>query len=736
MLRSDSDLSISAQDILPKEANGKQIAYKKNIFVNWGGTVKNKTSNIFYPRSKEGIKNIVTWAKSVGKTVRVAGYRHSWASLFSDDNQVIISMLDDSEVFSMPTVHKKLDKANPFQSIELIGKQFKENGKLKHLCKIGSATTSEQFRLWVMNSYKTKGTKQSWTLPLNVIMVENSFGGTNAVACHGAGLKNKTISDLVTEIEFVNANGELQKIGYNIDDSEEKQRLGKELIKSASACFGMLGVVTSLTFKLDQLSHARMLHSKPRLALTIPPPADMKLPKFIPEEVMKDVTPEDLKKAEEDFISHCENDYYSEWFWFSLHDRCWVNCWKNNGDEKKSIDFPSPKAARQQEIMEYVAELTNHSVMKLLSQKWQAKLLSDAAMLMLPAGEEIITPLINGLHFQRGIQNMHVQDMEFEIPIPALPNGKPDWSICQRAWWDAIITVYEWMEKKGKVPMRLPLEMRIIGGSDVTLAPEHGNTYGTCSIEVLTLEAGLVDKHEWKAFMQAITNKWSRYTDHHGKPLNIRPHWAKQWEGLTIERPGEVRKDMIDYIKEDAYKPQIETFNKHLEIIAKQGGYTKDDLQMFSNPLLTSLFSQKPKLEKKEIEKKRHVSLSLIDEEEHEHSYNEQELEALKSLASKADAAHKAQHASLIKMLDRNNLDFDISVQTKAKEAKKSDPSSSSQGIFASLSENIKSHQAQLSLIEDSLYKQCLTNRLFDKSSQKSEDDHVKPSKWCGCFRK
>ena len=58
-----------------------------------------------------------------------------------------------------------------------------------------------------------------------------------------------------------------------------------------------------------------------------------------------------------------------------------------------------------------------------------------------------------------------------------------------------------------------------------------------------------------------------------GKPLNVRPHWAKQWEGLTIKRKGEKRKEIIDYLKEDAYRSNIETLSeKHLACIAKKEG--------------------------------------------------------------------------------------------------------------------------------------------------------------------
>lgn len=734
MFRSICPKLVKTKTDFPKEADGNEVKYETSVFRNWGKTVENHPAYLFYPRTIEGISHIITWAKKIGKTVRVAAYRHSWSHLFSDNDQVLISLLDKNEAELLPAQHKLLDHSNPFQSIELVGKEFKEDGKIKHLCKIGPATTNEQFRQWVINSFNSKGSKASWTVPSNVVMVESTFGGTTSVACHGAGPQNKTISDIVTEIEFVNPYGKLQKVGYKITDPEEKQQEGKELIKTASACFGMLGVVTSITVKLDQLTHARMKPVKPRLALAVPPPRGYVLPKEVPIGVMQDVTTEDLKKAEAEFISNCENSYYSEWFWFSLHDKCWVNCWKNDGLEKDSKDFPTPFTSKLQEIEEYLVELSNQSIMKLLPAKWQATLLSDAAMLSLPAEQEVTMPLIDGLHFQRGIQNMRALDMEFQIPIPALPNGKPDWNICRRAWWDAIVTVYEWMEKKNKIPMRLPLEMRVMNGSNVTMAPESGNTLGTCCIEVLTVGNDLVDPYEWKSFMQDIVDKWSKYTDFTGKPLNIRPHWAKQWEGLTIKRTGEVRKDIIDYMKEDAYKDQIIIYKKHLDTIAKQGGYSLDDLRLFSNPLLDNIFYH-IKSKKKEIETKQASPLPHFDEESSELAYSEEEIIKLQSLIAKMNLAHRTQQNCLREMIkDDKSQEITMPVSQKALEPSKNGIPSN-QALFVSLHNEMQENQKRLALLEDKLKMQyAQKNRSSSLLSKKTEEDLQEKTRRCPWF--
>lgn len=64
--------------------------------------------------------------------------------------------------------------------------------------------------------------------------------------------------------------------------------------------------------------------------------------------------------------------------------------------------------------------------------------------------------------------------------------------------------------------------------SDVLMAPQKGNTLGTCSIEALT---PLYMDAEWPAFAQKLLDKWMALRTFKGaaKRLNIRPHWAKEW---------------------------------------------------------------------------------------------------------------------------------------------------------------------------------------------------------------
>lgn len=104
----------------------------------------------------------------------------------------------------------------------------------------------------------------------------------------------------------------------------------------------------------------------------------------------------------------------------------------------------------------------------------------------------IKTAMPNTLHMHRGVQNMRCLNMKFQIPLPPDPKDprRPDLSVARRAWWDANSLVYEEADEGlpfDNLPMKLLLEMRIMGKSDLILAPYHGNTMGTCSIGVLSI---------------------------------------------------------------------------------------------------------------------------------------------------------------------------------------------------------------------------------------------------------
>ena len=105
-----------------------------------------------------------------------------------------------------------------------------------------------------------------------------------------------------------------------------------------------------------------------------------------------------------------------------------------------------------------------------------------------------------------------------------MPDGAPDWSIVSRAWWDAVHLI-EKSEEAGVFAVDMALELRVMGGSEVLMAPQHGNKHGTLAIEPVSTR--IVHKEIWEDFKVELAKKWMSYRDHDGTLLKSRVHWAK-----------------------------------------------------------------------------------------------------------------------------------------------------------------------------------------------------------------
>ncbi|KAF5346576.1 hypothetical protein D9758_013474 [Tetrapyrgos nigripes] len=583
-----------------EEGDGKPMVYIPNLaFQNWGLTVKNKPSYTFIARTRVGVQNLVKWASepSVNKRVRVAGFRHTWGDFYAADGDIIVILLPLSTTIHLPSF-LIIDKNSDLQGIKV-----SESGG-QYLARIAAGTTNDQFREWCLKN-------KTVALPLNVIMIEITFGGSNAPICHGAGITTSTLSDLVAEVEYVDPQGHIQ----TVSDPEE--------LRAASGCFGLLGVVLSVTLRVDKMQTAVMQPQKIPVQLAIPPPPNYPVPSEID---MSRYTSQDLQNAQKAFQDAIENQYYVEWFWYPFQHEVWVNVWRRaeftttdkhpskfqaalqrleslfaklikwvkvwkraeftTTDKLELGPYPSNFQAALQWLEGLFAELINNwSVFQRLPGRIQAWIFGTISLLQMPdvpeAKDAIKTYVSEALHFRRGIQNMRCLDSEWEIPIPALKGGTTrDYAVIQRAWWDGITAFYKNIDT---CPMRVTLEMRLTGSSNVLLAPQQYNNLGTISIEVLTTLNPT--KGEWNAFKQQVVDMWASYTDADGKPLNIRPHWAKEWQGLKVRG-----KDVIDYLREDAYPKEIKQFVDTLsKITSKRGSSLAETRKRFSNPLLETL---------------------------------------------------------------------------------------------------------------------------------------------------
>ncbi|XP_059095639.1 uncharacterized protein LOC131890329 [Tigriopus californicus] len=564
-------LSLSANDI-----SIDVLHVKEETFLNYGETVRNVPRYMFFPNTFQELQQVVHFAKDQGKRVRCCGMRHSWTPVFADDDEILISLLPLdvtdtlTHVRSKHSMAKMLDNwKSEMRFIQFLRELPTEEGtKRKAAVRLGSALTNLELLKWSLEN--------KWTLPWDIIAVMITYGGSNAMICHGAGIQSRSLSDLVLEMEFVNFLGEIQTVS------------DPELLRSAAGCFGLLGIVTSLTLKLDYMTYAEWMPRKTPMWKSIPKPGT-----GLVEEELR------LKKL-------CEESYYAEFFWFPANgstEGYWENCWRNDGREEDSQPLNDQLSSDYQVASTFLFDLctdvlvpameilhdldANKEIVKLV-RKVYSSTVSKAGVGALPESEiPLITPLVEALHFRQGFHYISVREMELSIPIPSTKDGEPDWSIVQRAWWDAIeIIDKSYLEHKFACDMTL--EMRVMGSSDSTLAPYRGNKNGTVCIEPVS--TSVVPNDVWEDFKVEMANKWSSYVDADGTPLRMRPHWAKE-NPRTVFFDGQVYTG-TDYLKM-IYTDEIQEFATHLNTICQAGGYSLSQVKsLFSNYYLDNVFEK------------------------------------------------------------------------------------------------------------------------------------------------
>lgn len=94
--------------------------------------------------------------------------------------------------------------------------------------------------------------KNGYQYKSNVIMVEVNVVGAIGTCSHGAGIGTQTLSDYVHEIEFIDHNGNRQRIN---------KLEHPHLIRSAASSLGLLGLIVFVTLEMDELD---IVEFKPR----------------------------------------------------------------------------------------------------------------------------------------------------------------------------------------------------------------------------------------------------------------------------------------------------------------------------------------------------------------------------------------------------------------------------------------------------------------------------------------
>eukprot|EP01130_Rhizamoeba_saxonica_P003923 TRINITY_DN1621_c0_g1_i2.p1 TRINITY_DN1621_c0_g1~~TRINITY_DN1621_c0_g1_i2.p1 ORF type:complete len:457 (-),score=103.25 TRINITY_DN1621_c0_g1_i2:101-1471(-) len=418
--------------------------------------------------------------------------------------------------------------------------------------KIGAGVSNDQLRKWCI--------VHKMTYPRNVVLVENLVAGMVCNSSHGSGINQQTVSDLVIGIEYVDLNGDVQSVMKNEN----------ELFLSAiSGSFGLFGIIVSVTMKLEPLTYAHIQTEFQRVRRAIPPPDGFeRVPKVFNKHLERE-------KDVENFENAILNSYYNEYFWFPYRKKVWVNNWNNDGLEEDAIEYPDRE--EYQSIETQLADLTFNNTWSMFlnhrkTSRGFSKMVGKFMEKALHKQIDVVTHLPNAMHFRRGIHMLQTRDFEVLVEIPVDEDGNPQLDIVRELWWEGIALQYSKEFNEHWNPMNLTIELRVMAGSKVLMAPQFGNKY-TCAIEALALHK--VNEEGWQWYKETLTNIWYEVAQKYG--VRILPHWAKEHANMMGDQT------MIEYIKSTC-KDRMGVF------LSTMGDNVAGNFKMFGNAYFRDLF--------------------------------------------------------------------------------------------------------------------------------------------------
>ena len=135
----------------------------------------------------EYVQNIIKKAKTDSKQVRVSQYGHTWQNFFTDDNQILLcfreviqDVVETIKINIGGNNNSTIPEYYDFWGISTAGDTITgkrgQKSIQQQVVQLGSAVSGDDIRKWSINLWQAQ--KTSWTVPVFVVMKQNSLGGT------------------------------------------------------------------------------------------------------------------------------------------------------------------------------------------------------------------------------------------------------------------------------------------------------------------------------------------------------------------------------------------------------------------------------------------------------------------------------------------------------------------------------------------------------------------------------
>jgi FAD/FMN-containing dehydrogenase len=443
---------------------------------NWAGNLWSAVDDLPQPTGLADVKALVR--NRQGKSVRAFGTGHSFSPLVVANRQILVDL------------SKYLEGGRKAW-------RWQKNGA-DLVTFLPSASWAE-----VRDALTTGASPPPMYLSSTGALASINAMGFAAAGCHGTGWHQQTVSDFVSEIEVVAADGETHVFSDETTPDD---------MAAARVNLGLLGVITKMTMRVEPLYR---LHDEEIVVAT----ADIMGP-----------NPNNGGGIKTDSLHKLitENDYV-ELFWFpgsGFDGEIWLKKFNRTTDPARDIP-PRPdgwidKYADQ--IMSWTAvnpgfwALILPAIWSTIKQRCQA----------IEAKSGFVADAPRVLFYAD--QAFPILDLEVAIPIPAAGPGTWDVRNVVDAWYTALNYANA---HQGKYPLTTCLHARFTKSSQSLLSPAYSANKEdrVCWMEILSAyPKGQPDPNTRRAAMDPHFAMINEVMPRWINAMNGRPHWAKNWQ--------------------------------------------------------------------------------------------------------------------------------------------------------------------------------------------------------------
>jgi hypothetical protein len=448
---------------------------------NWAGNVSSMPDEILKPKSLAEVQEIVRGRD--GNKIRVVGTGHSFSPLVVSNGQTIVDLSE------------YLEGGRKAWRWQKDGKNF--------VSILPSARWAE-----VRDALMTT----SSPLPRMYMTSTGALASINAVGflaagCHGTGWNQPTVSDFITEIEFVGADGNVHVFSDEATSNE---------MPAARVSLGMLGIITRVTLGVEPVF--KLLDEE----IVVPTENIMG---YNPSSTGGEIRTTNLHKL------LVENEYV-ELFWFPgsgyNNGSIWVK--KFNRTEQDIRDVPLRPDGWIDQYADTVMGWTASNPIF-----WN---------IVLPLTWRTIHDRCSAIEATKGFvgeaprvffyadRAFPILDLEVAIPIPKTGNNTWDVSNVVYAWYSALNYTYA---NQGSFPLTTCLHARFTRSSQSLLSAAYSpnSEDRVCWIEILSAyPKDEPDPQKRTSAMGAHLEMIERVVADWIRERKGRPHWAKNWQYL------------------------------------------------------------------------------------------------------------------------------------------------------------------------------------------------------------